>query len=76
MDEDFNFVASANFVESKIDVHDVKRAENRADRLEWEAEFTIDYAIASVESEVCRSRRRRRPPGRRRSQASIRTLMP
>jgi hypothetical protein len=29
--------------------HDVKRAENRAGRLEWEAEFAIDYAIASVE---------------------------
>ena len=29
--------------------HDVKRAENRADRREWEAEFAIDYAIASVE---------------------------
>jgi len=28
---------------------DVKRAENRADRLEWEAGFAIDYAIASVE---------------------------
>jgi hypothetical protein len=29
--------------------HDVKRAESRADRLEWEASFAIDYAIASVE---------------------------
>jgi uncharacterized membrane protein len=29
--------------------HDVKRAENRADRREWEAEFAIDYAIAAVE---------------------------
>jgi polygalacturonase len=29
--------------------HDVKRAENRADRLEWEAEFAIDYATAAVE---------------------------
>ena len=28
---------------------DVKRAENNADRLEWEAGFAIDYAIASVE---------------------------
>jgi len=28
---------------------DVKHAENRADRLEWQAEFAIDYAIASVE---------------------------
>ena len=29
--------------------HDVKRAGSRADRLEWEAGFAIDYAIASVE---------------------------
>jgi hypothetical protein len=29
--------------------HDVKRAENRADRREWEAVFAIDYAIAAVE---------------------------
>ena len=28
---------------------DVKRAKNRADRLEWEAGFAVDYAIASVE---------------------------
>jgi hypothetical protein len=28
---------------------DVKRAESSADRLEWEAGFAIDYAIASVE---------------------------
>jgi hypothetical protein len=28
---------------------DVKRAESRADRLEWEAGFAVDYAIASVE---------------------------
>jgi hypothetical protein len=28
---------------------DVKRAENQADRLDWEAGFAIDYAIASVE---------------------------
>jgi hypothetical protein len=28
---------------------DVKYAENHADRLEWEAGFAIDYAIASVE---------------------------
>ena len=27
----------------------MKRAENRADRLEWEAEFAVDYAIAAVE---------------------------
>jgi hypothetical protein len=29
--------------------HDVKRAKSRADRLEWEAEFAVDYAIAAVE---------------------------
>jgi hypothetical protein len=29
--------------------HDVKRAENRAERLEWEAGLAIDYAVASVE---------------------------
>ena len=28
---------------------DVKRAQARADRLEWEAHFAIDYAIAAVE---------------------------
>jgi hypothetical protein len=28
---------------------DVKRAQARADRLEWEADFAIDYAIAAVE---------------------------
>jgi hypothetical protein len=28
---------------------DVKRAENHADEMEWEAGFAIDYAIASVE---------------------------
>jgi hypothetical protein len=28
---------------------DVKRAQSRADRLEWEAGFAVDYAIASVE---------------------------
>jgi hypothetical protein len=28
---------------------DMKHAENRADRLDWEAGFAIDYAIASVE---------------------------
>jgi hypothetical protein len=27
----------------------VKRPENRAERLEWEAGFAIDYAIASIE---------------------------
>jgi hypothetical protein len=29
--------------------HDVKHAEKRADRLEWEAAFAIDYAVASIE---------------------------
>ena len=29
--------------------HDVNRAENRAEQLEWDASFAIDYAIASVE---------------------------
>jgi len=38
----------ANVAEAKHD-HDVNRAECRADRLEWEAGFAIDYAIASVE---------------------------
>jgi hypothetical protein len=37
-----------NVAHAKHD-HDVKRAENRADQLEWEAGFAIDYAIASVE---------------------------
>jgi hypothetical protein len=38
----------ANVAEAKHS-HDVKRAERRADSLEWEAGFAIDYAIASVE---------------------------
>jgi hypothetical protein len=38
----------ANIADAKHG-HDVKRAESRADRLEWEAGFAIDYAIASVE---------------------------
>ena len=38
----------ADVAEAKHD-HDMKRAEKRADRLEWEAGFAIDYAIASVE---------------------------
>jgi hypothetical protein len=38
----------ADVAETKHE-HDVKRAEKRADRLEWEAGFAIDYAIASVE---------------------------
>ena len=38
----------ANIADAKHD-HDEKHAESRADRLEWEAGFAIDYAIASVE---------------------------
>jgi hypothetical protein len=38
----------ANVAHAKHDL-DVKHAENRAERLEWEAGFAIDYAIASVE---------------------------
>ena len=38
----------ANVAETRHN-HDVKRAERRADQLEWEAGFAIDYAIASVE---------------------------
>jgi hypothetical protein len=38
----------ANVAHAKHE-HDVKRAENKADRLEWEAGFAIDYAIAAVE---------------------------
>jgi hypothetical protein len=38
----------ANIARAKHE-HDVKRAENRANRLEWEASFAIDYAIASIE---------------------------
>jgi len=41
-------VLKANVAEAKHD-HDVNRAERRADRLEWEAGFAIDYAISSVE---------------------------
>jgi ribosomal protein L9 len=40
-------------LKAKVDetrhTHEVKRAERRADQLEWEAGFAIDYAIASVE---------------------------
>jgi hypothetical protein len=38
----------ADVAQAKHDF-DVKRTESRADRLEWEAGFAIDYAIASVE---------------------------
>ena len=38
----------AHFAQEKHE-HDVKRAEKRADRLDWEAGFAIDYAIASIE---------------------------
>jgi hypothetical protein len=45
--DDMNHL-KANVAHAKHE-HDVKRADNRADRLEWEAGFAIDYAIASVE---------------------------
>jgi hypothetical protein len=38
----------ANVAHAKHE-HDVKRAANKANRLEWEAGFAIDYAIAAVE---------------------------
>lgn len=38
----------ADIAHAKHD-RDVKRAEHHADRLEWEAGFAIDYAIAAVE---------------------------
>ncbi|HEY2759064.1 MAG TPA: hypothetical protein VGJ01_25415 [Pseudolabrys sp.] len=38
----------ANVTQAKHNL-DAKRAENNADRLEWEAGVAIDYAIASVE---------------------------
>jgi hypothetical protein len=38
----------ADVAKKKHDI-DAKRAENYADRLEWEANVAIDYAIASVE---------------------------
>ena len=38
----------ADVAQKKHDVN-AKRAENYADRLEWEANVAIDYAIASVE---------------------------
>jgi ElaB/YqjD/DUF883 family membrane-anchored ribosome-binding protein len=47
IDADMNALR-ANVAQVKHD-RDVRRAENRADRLEWEAGFAIDYAIASVE---------------------------
>jgi hypothetical protein len=38
----------ANMSQAKHD-RDTRRADKRADQLEWEATFAIDYAIASVE---------------------------
>jgi len=38
----------ANVAEAKHE-REIKHAEHRADRLEWEAAFAIDYAIAEVE---------------------------
>ena len=37
------------YIAQKKHERDVNRAESSADRLEWEAGFAIDYAIASVE---------------------------
>jgi hypothetical protein len=45
--DDINHL-KADFAEKKHE-RDVKRAESRAGRLEWEAGFAIDYAVASVE---------------------------
>jgi len=36
-------------VAQRVHEHDVKRAEGRADRLEQEAGFAVDYAVASIE---------------------------
>ena len=38
----------ADIAQAKHEV-DAKRAEHRAERLDWEASFAIDYAIAAVE---------------------------
>jgi len=38
----------ADVAQAKHD-RDVKSAEKHAERLEWEADFAIDYAIASIE---------------------------
>src|SRR6516162_4124485 len=40
---------AADIAALKANVVEVKQADRRADRLEWEAGFAIDYAIASVE---------------------------
>src|SRR5262245_30020858 len=51
----FRAKVAADISALKVDVahakhgRDVKRAENQADELEWEAGIAIDYAIASVE---------------------------
>ncbi len=47
IDADINAL-KANVAEAKHEF-DAKRAENNAERLEWEAGIAIDYAIASVE---------------------------
>jgi hypothetical protein len=47
IDADMN-VLKANVAQVEHNL-DVKLAQSRADRLEWEAGFAIDYAIASVE---------------------------
>jgi hypothetical protein len=45
--------ADANALKAKVaeakQQHDIKHAQDRADRLEWEASFAIEYAIAAVE---------------------------
>jgi hypothetical protein len=45
--------ADANALKAKVaeakQEHDIKHAQHRADRLEWEAGFAIEYAIAAVE---------------------------
>jgi hypothetical protein len=53
--------------------HDIsaRHAENRAEDLEWEAGYAIDYAIASVEQAKCAVRRYRRPRRGRGSQACV-----
>jgi hypothetical protein len=47
IDADINAL-KANVAQAKHD-RTVRRTENHAERLEWEAGFAIDYAIASVE---------------------------
>jgi hypothetical protein len=61
----------ANIARAKHE-HDVKRAENRANRLEWEASFAIDLCHRVHRTGKAGPSRCGRRPGRRpRSQASI-----